>query len=87
MLRFEHWRAGFGVGPVFELHLVVVSQNVIDLEPLGPRIDQPLLRPLEVIFDVALTADESAHLLARRLLVDVVVLNALRGFERAQCPR
>ena len=83
MLRFEHGRAGVGVRPVLELRFVVVSLDLFDLEPLGPRIDQPLLRSLEVILDVTLAADIGAHLLARRLLVDVVVLHALRGFERA----
>ena len=78
VLRLEHGRAGVGVSPVLELRFVVVGQDVLDLQPLGPRIDQPLLRSLEIIFDVALAADVGAHLLARRLLVDVVVLNALR---------
>ena len=83
MLRFEHGGAGVGVGPVFELRFVVVSLDLFDLEPLGPRIDEPLFRSFEVIFDVALAADVGAHLLARRLLVDIVVLHALRGLERA----
>ena len=77
MLRFEHRSARVGVGPVFELRLVVVSLNLFDLESFGPRIDKPLFRPLEIIFDVTLAADISAHLLPRRLLVDIIVLNPL----------
>ena len=65
------------------MRLVVVRLDLFDLEPLGPRIDEPLLRALEVILDVALAADVGAHLLARRLRVDVVILHALRGLERA----
>ena len=83
MLRFEHGGAGIGVRPVFELRLVVVSLDLLDLEPFSPWIDKPLLRSLEIIFDVALAADVGAHLLPRRLLVDIVVLDALRGLERA----
>ena len=83
MLRLERGRAGLRVGPVLECTLVVVGHDLLDLEPLRPRIDEPLLRALEVVLDVALAADVGAHLLARRLLVDVVVLHALRRLERA----
>jgi len=54
VLRFEHGGAGVGVGPVFELRFIVVSLDLFDLEPLGPRIDQPLLGSLEVILDMAI---------------------------------
>ena len=77
MLCFEHGGARVGVRPVFELGLVVVSLNLFDLQPFRPRIDEPLFRALEIIFDVALAADIGAHLLTRRLLVDIVVLQAL----------
>ena len=42
--------------------------------PFVPRIGEPLLGALEVVLDVALAADERAHLLAGRHRVDVVVL-------------
>ena len=51
--------------------------------PFCPRIDEPLLRPLEVILHVTLAADEGAHLLSRGVAVDVVILHALAGFVRA----
>ena len=73
----EHGSSCVGMNPVAEFLLLVVGQDVIYLETLGPGIDQPFFRTPEIIFDVALTAYEGAHLLAGGLLVDVVVLNAL----------
>src|SRR5262249_55093532 len=70
MLRFEYRGAGVGMRPIFELRLVVVSLNLFDLEPFGPRIDETLFRSLEIIFDMALAADIGAHFLARCLPVD-----------------
>ena len=78
MLRLEHRRAGLRVRPILELLLVVVGEDVLDLQPVRPRIDQPLLRPLEVILHVALAADEAPHLLPRGVAVHVVILHALR---------
>jgi hypothetical protein len=46
-----------GVRPVLELRVVVVSLDLFDLEPFGPGIDEPLLRSLEIILDVALATD------------------------------
>ena len=57
VLGLEHRGAALGVGPVPEASLVVVGQDLIGLEPVGPRIGQPLLGPLEVVLDVALPAD------------------------------
>jgi hypothetical protein len=48
------------------------------LRPLCPGIRQPLLRPLEVVLDVALAAHERPHLLPRGVVVHVVVGDALR---------
>src|SRR5919108_3640383 len=62
---------------------VVVREDVVDAQPARPRIDQPLLGPFEVVLDVALPAHERAHLLARGVAVDVVVLHALAGLQRA----
>ena len=69
------------MGPIFEVLLIIVGEDVIDIESFGPRIDEPLLGPFEVIFDVTLTANKGAHLLARRARVDVIVFDSLRGFE------
>ena len=60
------------------LLLVVVGEDVLDLQPVRPRIDEPLLRPFEVILHVALAADEAAHLLSRGVAIHVVILHALR---------
>ncbi len=79
MLRLERRRAGFGVRPVLEAVLFVVSQDLVGLQPLVPRIGEPLLGSLEVVLDVALAADVGAHLLACRVAIDVVVLDPLRG--------
>ena len=80
MLRFEHRRAGVRMRPVLELLLVVVGQDVLDLQPVRPRIDQTFLRSLEVIFHVTLAADEAAHLLPRGVAIHVVILHAFAGF-------
>ncbi|MNS78651.1 hypothetical protein D3C72_1122740 [compost metagenome] len=69
------------MGPVLEALLVVVIHDVLDLEALLPGVGQALLLALEVVLHVALRACEGAHLLARGLLVDVVVLDALAGLE------
>src|ERR1051326_1336984 len=82
VLRLEDGRARVRVRPILELRLVVVRLDLLDLYSLGPRVDQPLLGPFEIIFDVALPADVRAHFLARRVPVDVVVLHALRSLQR-----
>ena len=56
--------------------------DFLDLQALGPGVGQPLFRALEVVINVALAADEGAHLRARGIAVDVVVLHALRRLER-----
>jgi len=65
-----------------EAGLVVVGLDLLDLDPLRPRIDEPLLGSLEVVLDVALAADEGAHLLPGGHRVRVVVRDPLRGLER-----
>src|SRR5215213_654914 len=83
MLCFEHRCARGGMFPVFELLLVIKSENVLDQKSFGPRIDQALLWTTEVIFIVTLPANVGPHLLPRGLLIYVVVLNALRSFQGA----
>ena len=63
--------------------LVVVLVDLVHLQALGPRIGEPLLRALEVVLDVALAADEAAHLLPGGHRVHVVVLHALARFQGA----
>ena len=69
------------MSPILEFLLFVVSEDVIDLETLRPRINEPFLRPFEIVFDMTLATNVSAHLLTRRLIVDVEIAYALRGFE------
>src|SRR5688500_14042675 len=83
MLSFQNWRPGFGVLPILELRFVIERQDVFDAEAFRPRINETFLWPAKVIFVVTLAADKRAHLLARRLLVNVVILNALRSFVSA----
>ena len=78
MLRLQGGRPRLGVRPVLEPVLLVVRQNLISAKSLVPRIGQPFFRPLEVVLDVALPAHVRAHLLPRRIAIDVVVLHALR---------
>src|SRR6185436_3583255 len=79
MLRLERGRAGVLVSPVAEADLVVVGDDLLDLEALGPGIDETLPGALEVVLDVALAAYVGAHLRGRCLLIHVVVLDAQRG--------
>ena len=79
MLCLEGGRPGVLVRPVAKADLVVVGGDLLDLEALRPRIDEALLRALEVVLDVALAADVGAHLGRRGLLVHVVVLHAQGG--------
>lgn len=83
VLRLEDRRTYFGMLPIFELLLIVKSENVFDLEAFGPRIDEALFWSTEMILIMALTADKRAHLLTSGLLVHVVVLDALGCFESA----
>ena len=77
MLRLQHLGARLGVLPVVEavavgeLRVVVGRLDLLDLQALRPREEQRRLRPA-VVLDVALAADERAHLLARRVGVRVV---------------
>ena len=82
MLSLQHRGAAVCMGPVFEADLIVVSQHVFNFQPLGPGVHQPLLRPLEIVFNMALPAHIGAHLLARRHRVDIVILQPLSRFER-----
>jgi hypothetical protein len=83
VLRLQHRRAGIRVRPVLEAGLLIVGHDVLNLQTLRPGVREALLRALEVVLDVALPADERAHLLPRRLRIHVVVLQALGRLERA----
>ncbi|CAI4031487.1 hypothetical protein DNFV4_01909 [Nitrospira tepida] len=84
MLRLQHGRSSLGMRPVLELRLFVIGEHVVNAEALGPGKDQALLRPPEIIFDMALAADEGTHLLSRRHRVDVIVPDALLFLQRPQ---
>ena len=45
--------------PIDELLFIVKEENIFDLAPFGPRIDEALFRSTEMILIVALTADEA----------------------------
>ncbi len=77
VLRLERRRAGLGVRPVLEAVGLVVRQDLVGLEPLVPRIGEPLLRSLEVVLHVALPADKCPHLRPGGHRVDIVVGRAL----------
>ena len=79
MLCLQRGSAGVLVGPVPEADLVVVGDDLLDLEALGPGIDETLPGALEVVLDVALAAYVGAHFRGRGLLVHVVVLDAQRS--------
>src|SRR5688572_18993000 len=81
MLRLEHRCSCISMVPVFELLLVVKSKDVLNLQSLGPGIDQTLFGTAEMILVVALTADIGTHFLAGRVCVHVVVLNSLVRLE------
>src|SRR5687768_6241360 len=83
MLSLQYGRTCLCVLPIPKLLLVVEGENVFYLQPFRPRVNEPLFRATEMIFIVTLTTDKRAHLLTGGLFVHVVVLNALRGFERA----
>jgi hypothetical protein len=77
VLRLQHWRFGLAVRPVPEAGFVVVGLDLVGLQALVPRVRQHLTLALEVVLNVALPADEAAHLLAARHGVDVVVVAGL----------
>ena len=76
---FRTGAPALGVRPVLEPVLLVIGENLVRTQPFVPRIRQPLFRSFEVVLDVALPAHVRAHLLPRRVAIDVVVLNALSG--------
>src|SRR5437870_2411286 len=80
MLRLENRRAGIRLRPILELLLVIICEDILDLQTIRPRIDQPLLRSFEIVLHVALTADEASHLLSRGIAIHVVIFYAGTGF-------
>ena len=57
-------------------------QHFLGLESLVPGEDQVFLLLAEVILDVALCTNVASHLLTRRHLVHVIILDTLFRFER-----
>ena len=87
VLRLQRGRTRLGVRPVLETGLLVVGENLIGAQPFVPRVGQPLLRPLEVVLDVALPAHIRAHFLARRVSIDVVVRECPAPLSPSECLR
>src|SRR5262245_20885574 len=83
MLCLEYGRSCISMNPVLKLRLIVVAENLLDLEPLCPRICETLVRALKVIFDMALAAHESPHFLSGGIPVDIVISHALGGLQSA----
>ncbi|MCD4726625.1 MAG: hypothetical protein K8R46_03115 [Pirellulales bacterium] len=81
MLHLDHPRLADGVRPIGEICRVVVLFHVLGRGPLVPGERQVIALALEVILDVALCADQSAHLLVRRL-IDVLSLARERLAQR-----
>ena len=77
MLRLEDRRAGFFMLVIGEAGVVVVFLDLLNLDAVGPWISEKLLVALEVVFNVALPADEGSHFLARGVAIDIVILYAL----------
>src|SRR5688500_16444687 len=82
MLRLQRRRSGFSVYPVAKLIVLVVTEDLVGLQALLPRVREPRVRPLEVILDMALPAVKRAHLLPRRYGVGIVIDGALCRLER-----
>ena len=81
MPNLDHLRLADGVGQVGEIGLVEVLLHLLGRGPFVPGERQIVALALEVILDVALGADQRAHLLVRRL-IDVLALPRER---LAQC--
>ena len=77
MLRLQHRRTALGVRPVVVRVLGVIGEDIVRLQSLRPRVDEAFLGALEVILDMALAADEGAHLLTAGVAVHVVVRHSL----------
>src|SRR3989338_2441804 len=63
------------MNPVFMANLIVISFNLFYFQAFVPRISQHLLRTFEEIFDMTLSTNKSAHLLASRHGVWIVIFN------------
>jgi hypothetical protein len=73
VLGLEGRRTALSVGPISEARLLVVGEDLVCLEAVLPGEGEGLLGASEVVHDVALAADEGAHLQTGRIPVDVVV--------------
>ena len=71
---------GVAISPILMTDFVIVSENIVSLEALIPGMRGAFFRFLEVILRVTLTANVTAHFLACRHFIDVVILNAKSGF-------
>ena len=83
MLRFQSGGARVGMNPILELNLVVIGQDIVDGQSVGPRLDQTHFGAFEEEFHVTLAADVRAHFLAGSHRVHVVVFDPLDSLEGA----
>jgi len=83
VLGLDHGGLAQGVGPVGELQLVVVFFLLFQGYALVPGKDHLLVRALEIIFDMALGADQAAHFLVGGFL-DVPSLPALESLRQGR---
>ena len=83
VLGFEGGCPGVRMDPVLMAHFIVVGQDVLHFISLGPGKNQALFGPFKVILDMTLSAYVAAHLLAGRVAVHVIVVDALAAFQRA----
>jgi hypothetical protein len=74
MLGLQDRRSSLPVHIVGELLFVVVAFDLLGPKPLVPRVSNGLLASFEVVFHMALAANETAHLLAGGQGVDIVFL-------------
>jgi hypothetical protein len=56
------------VGPVLEADLVVVIGDLVDLEPFGPRVGEPLLLALEVVFRARMPSRKPGRVTRRAMV-------------------
>src|SRR5262249_16348125 len=78
MLGFEDQSAGFAMDVVLKILLVVIALDLLNFQPIAPRVSDDFFVPLEVVLDMTLATDKATQLLSRGQGVDIVVLYALR---------
>ena len=64
MLSFEHGRIGFRIYPIFESNFFIIGKYFFDLCAIVPREGEVFSVALEIIFNVAVRANNGPHFLA-----------------------